>query len=126
DLTVIDVSSESLALCRRRFEEFGLTARFYEGSAEQLSQIVPVEQYDLVYSFGVIHHTPDPSRVIAEIQQYLGPQSELRMMHYSKWCWKAAWIVLRYGKGRVWKAAQLIAEHSEAQTACPVTYTYTA
>ena len=34
--------------------------------------------------------------------------------------------MLRQGRGRFWKAAQLIAEHSEAQTGCPVTYTYSA
>jgi SAM-dependent methyltransferase len=125
-VTVIDVSSESLALCRTRFEQYGLTARFYEGSAELLDRIVPVEHYDLIYSFGVIHHTPNPQRVIDQIQQYMGPQSELRMMLYSTWCWKTAWIVLRYGQGRFWNAARLIAEHSEAQTGCPVTYTYSA
>ena len=125
-LTVIDVSSESLALCRQRFEQFGLTATFYQGNAEQLADIVPVEEYDLVYSFGVIHHTPHPNRVVEQITRYMGPQSELRLMVYSKWCWKTAWIVLRYGKGRFWHAARLVAEHSEAQTGCPVTYTYSA
>lgn len=124
DLTVIDVSSESLALCQRRFEEYGLHARFYLGSAEQLDEIVPVEQYDLVYSFGVIHHTPHPERVIERVKRYLGPQSELRLMVYSSWCWKTFWIVVRYGKGRFWKASELIATHSEAQTGCPITYTY--
>jgi SAM-dependent methyltransferase len=126
EVTVVDVSSESLALCRQRFEQYGLSARFYEGSAEELDTIVPVEQYDLVYSFGVIHHTPRPDRVVEKIRKYMGPQSELRMMLYSKWCWKTIWIVARYGKGRVWKAAELIATHSEAQTGCPVTYTYSA
>lgn len=33
---------------------------------------------------------------------------------------------MRYGRGRFWKAARLVAEHSEAQTGCPVTYTYSA
>jgi SAM-dependent methyltransferase len=126
ELTVVDVSSESLALCKQRFEEFGLTARFYQGNAEEIDTIVPVEQYDLIYSFGVIHHTPSPDRVVEKIQQYMGPASELRLMVYSKWCWKTAWIVLRYGKGRIWKANELIAEHSEAQTGCPVTFTYSA
>ena len=123
-VTVIDVSTESLALCKTRFDQFGLTARFYQGNAEQLAQIVPIEQYDLIYSFGVIHHTPSPYRVIEHIKRFMGPHSELRMMMYSKWCWKTAWIVLRYGHGQFWKAAQLVAENSEAQTGCPVTYTY--
>lgn len=126
NLTVIDVSSESLALCKQRFEVYGLKARFYQGNAELLDRIVPIEQYDLVYSFGVIHHTPNPYRVIEKVKKYMGAGSELRLMLYSKWCWKTAWIVLRYGQGRFWKLAELVAEHSEAESGCPVTYTYSA
>jgi SAM-dependent methyltransferase len=124
DVTVIDVSQESLDLCKRRFAEFGLTAKFYLGSAEQIDEIVPVEQYDLVYSFGVIHHTPNPERVMEKIKLYMGATSELRMMLYSTWCWKTLWILTRYGKGQFWKAGKLIATHAEAQSGCPVAYTY--
>jgi hypothetical protein len=34
-------------------------------------------------------------------------------------------IVARLGRGRLWKLDELVAEHSEAQTGCPVTFTYT-
>ena len=126
DLTILELSPASLDLCRKRFALFGLTATFYQGNAEQLSEIVPRQHFDLVYSFGVIHHTPRPEQVIAHIREhYMGPQSELRLMLYSKWCWKTLWIVASYGKGRFWRAPELIATHSEAQTGCPVTYTYT-
>src|SRR5215472_8031162 len=37
DITVVDLSSESLALCKKRFEVYGLEAKFYEGNAERLS-----------------------------------------------------------------------------------------
>ena len=36
-----------------------------------------------------------------------------------------AGIILGYGKGQFWKADRLIAGHSEAQTGCPVTFSYT-
>jgi SAM-dependent methyltransferase len=126
DLTILELSSESLALCKKRFEVMGLTATFHQGDAERLPDIVPPQHFDLVYSFGVIHHTPRPEQVIAHIRQhYMGPGSELRLMLYSKWCWKTLWIVGSYGKGAFWKAPELIATHSEAQTGCPVTFTYT-
>jgi SAM-dependent methyltransferase len=125
DLTILELSTESLALCKKRFEVMGLTATFHQGNAERLPEIVPPQHFDLVYSFGVIHHTPRPEQVIAHIrQQYMGPGSELRLMLYSKWCWKTLWIVASYGKGAFWKAPELIATHSEAQTGCPVTFTY--
>jgi hypothetical protein len=33
-------------------------------------------------------------------------------------------IILKEGKGQFWNARKLVADHSEAQTGCPVTYTY--
>jgi ubiquinone/menaquinone biosynthesis C-methylase UbiE len=123
-LSVVDISENSLELCRKRFEVFGLDARFYCGNAEQLSTFVPVEQYDLVYSFGVIHHTPQPGAVFKELRQYCGPETELRIMLYSKWSWKVAWIIATYGKGAFWRVDELVRTYSEAQTGCPVTHYY--
>ena len=45
-------------------------------------------------------------------------------MVYHRWSWKVLWIVLGYGKGQFWRTAELVARNSEAQTGCPVTYTY--
>lgn len=124
DLTIVELSETSLELCRRRFDVYGLTARFSQGNAEELSAFVPVEPYDLVYSFGVIHHSPDPGRIVREVRKYIDARSELRLMLYSKWSWKVAWIVLKYGRGAFWRAAELVRCYSEAQQGCPVTYVY--
>ena len=45
-------------------------------------------------------------------------------MVYNRWSWKVLWILVGYGKGQFWKLNRLIAEYSEAQTGCPVTYSY--
>lgn len=124
DVTVVELSKRSLELCRKRFEIYGLRGQFYAGNAEELSRFVPIETYDLVYSFGALHHTPSPARVLAEIRKYMGPDSELRVMLYAKWSWKVLWIVLRYGYRGFWRLDRLIAEHSEAQFGSPVTATY--
>lgn len=125
-VTAVDLSDESLQLARRRAEVFGLQDRitFIQANAERLSEFVPVATYDLVYSFGVIHHTPHPENVVREIRKYMGTQSELRVMIYNRYSWKVLWILLKYGKGAFWKLDELVAKYSEAQTGCPVTYSY--
>lgn len=112
-LTAVELSGESLGLCRQRFGVYGLEARFYQANVEDLRQAVPVEPYDLVYSFGVVHHTPDPRRGIEEILRYMRPGSELRLMLYAKVSWKNLLI-------------QLAGMQPEAQPDCPVVFTYTA
>ena len=123
-VTAVDLTEQSLEVARQRAKVFGLEDRiqFIQADAEKLSQSVPVEPYDLVYSFGVIHHTPDPNRVLDEIRKYVTAESTVKIMVYNRWSWKVFWILFVYGKGQFWKLDRLVAEYSEAQTGCPVTY----
>jgi SAM-dependent methyltransferase len=124
DLTVVDLSEKSIELAKQRFDVFGLKAKFYQGNAEELSKFVPVEKYDLIYSFGVIHHTPRPEAVIEQLKQYCKPETELRIMLYTRWSWKVLWILATYGKGAFWKLHELVRTYSEAESGCPVTFHY--
>jgi ubiquinone/menaquinone biosynthesis C-methylase UbiE len=125
-VTAVDLSDKSLEVAKKRAEIFGLqdNITFYQADAEELSSVVPVEPYDLVYSFGVIHHTPHPDRVIEQVKRFLKPGGTLKIMMYYKYSWKVLWILFVYGKGAFWKLNDLIAKYSEAQTGCPVTYAY--
>jgi len=126
-VTTVDLSGNSIELARKRAAVFGLAEqiRFLPGNAEQLSSFVPVESYDLIYSFGVIHHTPHPTAVLKQLRRYARPGTTLKIMVYHRRSYKVAWILLTEGKGRFWKLSELVAKNSEAQTGCPVTYTYT-
>jgi len=125
-VTAVDLTEKSLDVARQRVKVFGLEerVRFIQANAEKLSESVPVEKYDLVYSFGVIHHTPHPERVLEEVRKYVTPESTVKIMVYNRWSWKVLWVLFGYGKGKFWKLNRLIAEYSEAQTGCPVTYSY--
>lgn len=125
-VTAVDLTEKSLEVARQRARVFGLDDRvtFLEANAEKLSDYVPVGPYDLIYSFGVIHHTPHPDRVLEEIRKYVTAGSTVKIMVYNRWSWKVLWILFVYGKGQFWKLNRLIAEYSEAQTGCPVTYSY--
>jgi SAM-dependent methyltransferase len=126
-VTTVDLSEKSMELARKRAAVFGLEERirFCPGNAEQLFTFVPVEPYDLIYSFGVIHHTPHPEIVLEQLRQYSRPGTTIKIMVYHRRSWKVARILLTEGRGKFWKLQELVAKNSEAQTGCPVTYTYT-
>ena len=125
-VTAVDLTEKSLEVARQRAKVFGLEdrIRFIQANAEKLSESVPVEQYDLIYSFGVIHHTPHPENVLEQLRKYVSPQSTVKIMVYNRWSWKVLWILFVYGKGQFWKLSRLIADYSEAQNGCPITYSY--
>lgn len=125
-VTAVDLTERSLELARRRARVFNLEdrIRFVQANAEELTSYLPAEPYDLVYSFGVIHHTPHPERVLEQIRHYVKAGSTVKIMVYNLWSWKVGWILLRCGKGQFWKLERMIAKYSEAQTGCPVTYSY--
>jgi SAM-dependent methyltransferase len=112
-VTAVDLSTQSLAVAKQRAEVFGFKDRitFHQADAERLSATVPVERYDLVYTFGVIHHTPNPPRAAAEIRKYMDAASELRLMVYAKNTWKNIMIEAGF-------------DQPEAQSGCPVAFTY--
>jgi SAM-dependent methyltransferase len=106
------LSESSLELAKTRFEVFEQTGKFYSGNAEELSSFVPVEPYDLIYSFGVIHHSPYPEKIISEIKKYMNENSVLKIMLYAKDSWKNYMI-------------ESGLDQPEAQYGCPIANTYT-
>lgn len=129
-VTAVDISAKSLELAQRRAEVYGVADRiaFVQADAENLSLILKPTAYDLIYSFGVIHHTPQPWNAVGEFVKYARPGTELRLMVYNRDSWKVMGIWLsRFYRGTDLFAGidDLIARYSEAQTGCPVTYTYT-
>jgi SAM-dependent methyltransferase len=125
NLTIVELSSESLAITQKRLGIEGLKANFINGDAEELDELLPPDKkFDLIYSFGVIHHTPRPERVIAAITKRLKPDGELRVMVYARHSWKVLWIYARYGWREPWNWRRLAAKYSEAEIGSPVSYIY--
>jgi 2-polyprenyl-3-methyl-5-hydroxy-6-metoxy-1,4-benzoquinol methylase len=112
DYTAIELSEKSLSLAVKRFEVFGLEGSFHQGNAENLDASVQSASFDLIYSFGVIHHTPRPRSVIEAARRVIAPGGELRIMLYAARSWKAAMV-------------EAGLEQPEAQDGCPIAHMYT-
>src|SRR5690349_7753797 len=110
ELTAVDLSGESLKVARQRAEVMGVADRieFVQANAEELTSAVS-GAYDLIYSFGVIHHTPHPDRALAEMRSLAAPGGTLKLMVYHRNSWKVGWIVASQGHGRFWKTDELVA-----------------
>ena len=126
-VTAIDLSDQSAALARQRLEVYGLGERatIHTGNAEELPGILPPQTFDLVYSFGVIHHSPHPRRIVEHLRQYMTAESELRLMVYTRISYKLFWIMKEEGIWDMSRIGELVPRNSDAQTGCPVTHTYT-
>ena len=127
ELTAVDLSGESLRIAAERADVMGVAERirFVEANAEELSSTLAGERFDLVYSFGVIHHTPHPDRALAQMRRLTAPGGTLKLMVYHRRSWKVFWILASQEQGRFWNAEERIAKHAEAQIGCPVAFTYT-
>ena len=123
DVTSIDLSDESVAIAKKRADMYGFdSSRIQVQNAEEFS--FP-QKFDLVYSFGVIHHTPNPRAVIERIAGHQTSGQELRIMLYSKISYKLFWAMHENDRWDFSLMDETIREFAEAQTGCPVAYTYT-
>jgi len=126
DLTIVELSKESLDLAKQRFAVYGLKANFILGNAEDLDILLKSEEkFDLVWSFGVIHHSPHPEKILAKCKNLLKDDGEIRMMVYSKISYKLFHLMKETGIWDFSSLDDLISSYSEAQTGCPITYSYT-
>jgi ubiquinone/menaquinone biosynthesis C-methylase UbiE len=124
-LTIVEFSEKSLDICKERFKVFGLEANFICGDVERLSDFLELQDFDLIYSFGVIHHTPNPSSAFKEISKFMNKNTELRIMLYSKISYKLFWVMMENNIKEMNNMDNLIRKNAEAQFDCPVAYTYT-
>jgi SAM-dependent methyltransferase len=79
-LTAIDLTEKAVEMTRRRFEIFGLAGEIGRADAENLP--FPSATFDLVWSWGVIHHSSSMERCILEITRVLRDEGRLFLMVY--------------------------------------------
>jgi ubiquinone/menaquinone biosynthesis C-methylase UbiE len=94
-LTGVDLTEKGIALVRHRLELEGLRSELRVADAERLP--FSDESFDVVYSWGVLHHTPDTPRAVQEAIRVLRPGGRLSVMLYARHSWVAYGIWARHG-----------------------------
>lgn len=94
-LTGIDLTPSAIEHTEKRFKIFGLSSNTHLGDAEKLE--FSESSFDMVYSFGVLHHSPNTSEAIKEVHRVLRPNGITRIMIYHTYSLTGYMLWLRYG-----------------------------
>jgi SAM-dependent methyltransferase len=94
-LTGVDLTPRAMEHTSDRLAAFGVKSQLQTADAEQL----PFEDdsFDLVYSWGVLHHTPRTQIAIQEVHRVLRPGGVARIMIYHYWSITGYMLWARYG-----------------------------
>lgn len=123
-LTCVELSDKSLEICKKRFEMYNLHADFYCGNAEKMSDFLPKQTFDLIYIFGVAHHTVSLPNMFNEIKKYMHLNSVCKVMLYSRHSWKSWEFYLKHGWKFKFNFDKTIQYFAEAQLNCPIANVY--
>jgi ubiquinone/menaquinone biosynthesis C-methylase UbiE len=97
--TGADLTEAALEATRKHFEVLGLKGRFQKENAEQLS--FTCNSFDIVYSHGVLHHTPNIRQAIDEVWRVLKPGGRAIIMLYHKHSFNYYVRIMAYMRARV-------------------------
>jgi ubiquinone/menaquinone biosynthesis C-methylase UbiE len=115
DLYGIDLTDRAVQHTQRRLSAYGLASKLGVGDAENLN--FPDRYFDVVYSWGVLHHTPDTRRAVREIWRVLKPGGVAKVMLYHKWSLVGLMLWVRYAllRLRPWLTLEAVyARHLES------------
>lgn len=77
----VDISERSIGIARELFSHHGVPASFAVGD---FNQPLPFSgTFDVIISYGTIHHNPDPPRALRNLCEYLTPTGIMCLMLYS-------------------------------------------
>jgi SAM-dependent methyltransferase len=82
DVTAVDLTESALQVAKEFAARRDVNINFQLGNAEGLD--FPDANFDAVYSFGVLHHTPDIGKAVAEVRRVLKPGGTAYVMLYHR------------------------------------------
>lgn len=81
-VTAVDLTDWAIDTTRQRMRAFGLDATVQQADGERLP--FADASFDIVFSWGVIHHTTDMDQALRELIRVLRPGGELVLMVYHR------------------------------------------
>jgi ubiquinone/menaquinone biosynthesis C-methylase UbiE len=81
-VTAVDLNPTAVAMTTRRFEAFGLAGEILQVDGKSLP--FPDNSFDYVYSWGVLHHSPDLDSSVAEMFRVAAPNAGYGVMLYHR------------------------------------------
>ena len=108
----IDLTEAGIEHVRHRLSLYGLkAAELRVADCENLPY--PDNSFDLVYSYGVIHHTPDTEKALSEIVRVCKPGGTIKVMIYHRHSLLAWFFWVRHAllAGRPWKSLKWVLHH---------------
>lgn len=94
DLHGVDLTPRAVEHTNRRLAALGLRSQISVGDAESL--LFSGGSFDIVYSWGVIHHSPDTPKAVSEIFRVLKPGGVCKVMVYHTRSFVGYMLWIRY------------------------------
>ncbi|SPE60437.1 conserved hypothetical protein [Verrucomicrobia bacterium] len=101
----VDLTEEAMANLGHRVQIYGLPKPDSLQVADAENLPFPTGTFDLGYSWGVLHHTPNTEKAVAELVRVVQPGGDIKIMLYNRhslFAWRC-WLKHALLKGRPWK-----------------------
>jgi SAM-dependent methyltransferase len=107
-LAGIDLTERAVVFTQQRLGLYGFESDLRVADAENLP--FSNDSFDIVYSWGVLHHSPDTIRAVSELRRVLRPGGRARIMIYHRASLVGLMLWFRYGllRARPFKSLQSI------------------
>jgi ubiquinone/menaquinone biosynthesis C-methylase UbiE len=109
--TGVDLTAAGIDHTARRLELAGVKpGQFALRQADAEALPFKDDSFDLVYSWGVLHCTPDTPKAFQEACRVVKPGAPLKAMVYHARSWTAwiLWLVYGLGRGRPWRSPKRV------------------